>query len=81
MTTTTIRDIPDQVYKKVKQRATANKRSVNSEIILILENAVEEQNFSSDDPLARIRRFRAKTVNRERLGDSEISNSKKEGRS
>lgn len=81
MTTTTIRDIPDQVYEKVKQRAIANKRSVNSEIVLILEQAVESQSFSSSDQLARIRQFRAKTVGRERLSDQEISDAKNEGRS
>ena len=81
MTTTTIRDIPDNIYEKVKQRAIAHKRSVNSEIILILEHAVNEQNSSSDEKLARIRKFRAKTVGRRRLNEDEISAAKSEGRS
>ena len=81
MTTTTIRNIPNEVYQKVKERAIANKRSVNSEIVFILENAVDEQNSSSEEKLARIRKFRAKTAGKVKLTESEISAAKRDGRS
>lgn len=33
----TIRDIPDSTYQKLKERAELHRRSINSEIIMILE--------------------------------------------
>ncbi len=81
MTTTTIRNIPESIYEKVKERAIANKRSVNSEIILILESAVNEQSLNVEENLARIRKFRAETAGKSSLTESQITVARREGRS
>jgi len=36
----TIRNIPDELYERLKQRAAQNRRSLNSELLAVLENAV-----------------------------------------
>ena len=39
MTTITVKNIPDDVYERFKQQAKANYRSVNSEVIMLMERA------------------------------------------
>ena len=36
----TVRDIPDQVYERLRERAASNRRSMSSEIVTLLEEAV-----------------------------------------
>lgn len=38
MPTMTIKNIPKVLYKRLKQRAAENRRSLNSEVIVSLEN-------------------------------------------
>jgi len=40
MASLTIRDIPDEVLARLRERAAANRRSLNSEILLLLEREV-----------------------------------------
>jgi plasmid stability protein len=40
MATLTIKNIPDAVYEQLKQRAARHRRSVNSEIIVCLEQVL-----------------------------------------
>ena len=42
MASITIRDIPDSVLDKIRIRSKRNRRSMNSELITLLENALEE---------------------------------------
>jgi len=39
MTTITIKNIPDDVYARLKEQAKYNRRSVNSEVIVLMERA------------------------------------------
>ena len=39
MTTITVKNIPDDVYARLKDQAKANYRSVNSEVIVLMERA------------------------------------------
>ncbi len=43
MATITIKNIPDEIYDKIKIQAKANRRSVNSEIISIFEQVVHKR--------------------------------------
>jgi hypothetical protein len=43
MKTTTVRGIPDDVYDRVKQQAEHDRRSVNAQIIHILERATDTE--------------------------------------
>ena len=44
-----IRNFPNEKYKKLKKRATVNKRSINKEIIYLLSDALENESFSPND--------------------------------
>ena len=40
MTTITVKNIPPDIYEKLKKSAEQNRRSINSEIIVCIEHAV-----------------------------------------
>jgi hypothetical protein len=43
MKTTTVRGIPDDVYARVKEQAEQDRRSVNAQIVYILEHATDTE--------------------------------------
>jgi len=43
MPSITVKNIPDDLYKRLKLRAAANHRSINSEIIVCIEQVVDNQ--------------------------------------
>jgi plasmid stability protein len=49
----TIRDIPEGVYRELKRRAAAARRSLNAEVLVSLEHAVQERRLPADAALAR----------------------------
>ena len=51
-----IKDLPDELHRKLKKRATANRRSLSSEAITILETALQDR--SGPPTLAQIDRLR-----------------------
>ncbi len=62
MPTITVKNIPVDLYERLKQRAVENHRSINSEIIVSIERAVQSPKHRDvDDILANARRLRAKT--------------------
>jgi len=63
MPSITIKNIPDAVYKKLKQQAEARHRSMNSEIIACLERAVEPKRISPDEILQQARMMRKRVKN------------------
>ncbi len=60
MPSITVKNIPDSIYKKLKQQAEAQHRSMNSEIIACLERTVEPTRISSDEVLRQARIMRKK---------------------
>jgi len=57
----TVKNIPDNLYQRLKQSATENRRSLNSEILVCIERTVQSQKHESvDDVLARARKLREK---------------------
>ena len=76
----TVRDIPDEVYKKIKENADANKRSINSEILYGLERNYGKQKQGTEVTLARLKKLRDKTKDRVYLSDKDILEAKIEGR-
>ena len=44
MPSLTIRNIPENVMKKIRMLSELEKRSINSEILLIIENGLEKRN-------------------------------------
>ena len=47
MATLTIKNIPDEVYEQLKQRAARHRRSVNSEVIVCLEKVLGSRSSRS----------------------------------
>ncbi len=58
-TTLTLKNIPDEVYDRLKTAAKAHRRSLNSEAIVCLETVLMPTKMSSSDRLARARQLRA----------------------
>ena len=79
MATVTVKRIPDDLYRRLKLAAAAHRRSVNSEIIVCIERAVDAHRQSEDDLLARARMLRARVGGR-RLTDRQIGRAKATGR-
>lgn len=59
-TTITLKGIPDDVYERLKQSAQANRRSVNSELIVCLETLLLPKKALASDHLAAIRALRGR---------------------
>jgi len=58
--TLTIRNVPDIVHAKLKRRAEKHRRSLNSEVLHLLEEATGEQEIDRDAVWEEIRRRREK---------------------
>jgi plasmid stability protein len=79
MATLTIKNIPDEVYEQLKQRAARHRRSVNSEVIVCLEKALGRR---SVDPAAFLTGLRAlrKMISRVFVTEEDLRAAKDEGR-
>jgi antitoxin FitA len=58
MATLTIKNIPDEVYEQLKQRASRHRRSVNSEVIVCLEQVLGSRSVDPATFLTNIRALR-----------------------
>ena len=58
MSTLHVRNIPEQLYERIRRRAQAQGRSITAEVISLLERAVEESESTQAEVLADIRRRR-----------------------
>ncbi len=77
--TITIKNIPSELYSLIKKNAARNHRSINNEIISIIENTLLCQKTSPDDFLASARQLRTKTKG-QHLNEEFINRAKWEGR-
>lgn len=79
MPSITVKNIPDQVYATVKKTAMLNRRSINSEIICLMEKATMSKRFNPEHYLSKAVQSRRKT--RKFLLTSDIlQTAKEEGR-
>ena len=78
MATITVKNIPEDVYERIKEQAKRNRRSTNSEIIMLMERAVMSYRIDPEEILESAR------VIRESLNfvatEEEINQAKNEGR-
>jgi plasmid stability protein len=58
-TTLTLKNIPDELYERLRLAADAHRRSLNSEALVCLETVLAPARVASDERLARARRLRA----------------------
>jgi plasmid stability protein len=57
-TNITIRDIPDEVYKKLKQQAELHHRSINSEVIFYLKQMIRSHRPDPNQVIARAKKLK-----------------------
>jgi plasmid stability protein len=74
----TIKDLPAQLHERLKENAKMNRRSLNAEVITLLEAAMEPRKVNVDEVLAAARAVRSQ-VKRE-LSDQDINRMKRQGR-
>jgi len=79
MATVTVKNIPNELYTRLKSVAEINRRSINSEIIICIENAVASRRINLDDALKNARQLRQLTA-RHLISDEEFNQAKAEGR-
>jgi plasmid stability protein len=78
MANVTLKNIPDNAYELLKERAKRNQRSINSEIIVAIRNHVHLDKPNPEEILAKAREFRSKI--KVKLSPEEIENAINWGR-
>ncbi len=58
MPSITVKNIPEPIYQKLRNRAKAQHRSINSEIIACLEHSTVSNRIDPDEILRQARRMR-----------------------
>jgi len=80
MATLTIKNLPDALYEKLKERAAGNRRSINSEAILAVERAVTDHGVTDPrEMLADLRRARIR-LNRVFVKDAALFSARSDRR-
>ena len=80
MPTLTLKNIPDELYTRLKEAAKAHHRSLNSEILYCVERTLTPHKFDVSEHIAAARALRAKTAAHPITND-EINAAKNESRS
>jgi antitoxin FitA len=78
-TTLTLKNIPDEVYQRLKASAQTHRRSLNSEAIVCLESVLLPGQIDPGERLARARALRA-ALPRTKFKAQDIAAMKREGR-
>jgi antitoxin FitA len=79
MATVTVKNIPDDLYDRLKSVAEINRRSINSEIIMCIESSISSHRIDLDEMLIDIRKLRQLTVGNV-ISDEDFNRAKREGR-
>jgi len=74
----TLKNIPDDLYERLKLSARAHRRSINSEVIVSPERALVSQQIDPDEMLVMARKLRKKTERRP-ITDEDLSGTTIEG--
>ncbi len=78
MATMTVKDVPEKLHRQLKARALRHRRSLNSEILALLEAATGSQQLDPDLLLARAAALRGRVGGR--LTDSDLAALRQAGR-
>lgn len=74
MTTITVKNIPEDLYERLREAARGNRRSINGEIIHRIERSLTPRRTPAEPLLARIRRlhdsFEGRTLTVEQIDDA-----------
>jgi antitoxin FitA len=75
----TVKNIPESLYKSLKESAGVNHRSINREIIACIERALGARRIDPEDVLANARQLRKMTARRP-INDAVLKRAKAAGR-
>lgn len=78
-TTLTLKNIPDEVYGRLKASAEAHRRSLNSEAIVCLESVLLPGRMNPSERIARARELRA-SLTGAKFKSRDVDTFKREGR-
>ena len=79
MATVTVKNIPDELYDRLRSIAEVNRRSINSEIIMCIENTVLSRRINLDEVFENARHLRQFTAGH-LISNEEFNKAKTEGR-
>lgn len=79
MATVTVKNIPDGLYVRLKAAAAKNRRSINSEIIMCIEENLLHRRVSAEQVLDRVRKIRV-AMRPAEMTIEQIDNARREGR-
>ena len=79
MATITLKNIPDPTYKTLKQLATEHHRSINGEVIYLIEKATKSAKIDPSKLLLSARKLREKTK-KHTVSNDTLMEIKNEGR-
>ena len=79
MATITVKNIPDDLYARLKAAAAQNRRSINSEIIVCIEDKLVGQKIPAEQILESVQRIRA-AAGPMKMTIEQIDGAKREGR-
>lgn len=77
--TITLKNIPDDLYQRLRQAAEAHHRSINSEVIVCLERLLLPTRITADERLARARQLRS-GLKQDQFKADEIAKAIEQGR-
>jgi len=78
-TTLTLKNIPDEVYERLKHAAAMHRRSLNSEVIVCLETVLIPTRLTPGERIARARELRS-ALPQTKFRARDIDTMKKQGR-
>ena len=79
MATLTLKQVPDSLYRRLKERAATHRRSINSEAIVCLEQILQTQPFDPASWLEEARKLR-RSGSKIYLTDEALRRAKEDGR-
>jgi plasmid stability protein len=62
MRTLTLKNVPDELYARLREAADNHRRSLNSEVLVAIERSLQARKLDVEEVLARARVVRRKTA-------------------
>ena len=81
MATLTLKNVPDDLYQRLKAQAAAHRRSLNQEAIEVLGGAVSVEGRVAADEIRALKKFKESLGKTYSVTDEEIDRWKRAGRS
>jgi len=75
----TVKNIPSSLYKRLKNSAAKNHRSINSEVIALIDGALSSNTIDPEEYLIGVRKLR-ESLQTPPLTNEFLENAKNEGR-